>query len=159
MLVSTLQDRADPVCNADIRWAVTGQQVVSRSGPPRTFSAFSAVGQTACFPAAIRVTVEYADANDELVCSGVVSDLAEQEALTQMTAFEIRVGNQDDFIRVRNGRNRTLRFKALVCSNTDGTAVVQPADLERATVMRLYATVLGHYGGLATAELRLALQP
>ena len=160
MLVSTLQDaHADPVCRADVRWAVTEPQVVSRSGPARIVSLFSAVGQNACFPASISLTAEFADFNDELICSGIIPGVADQEGSPQLTALEVRAGALPDFVRLRNGRNRTQLAKSLVCMNAEGTAMVQPADLERATVLRLFATITTRYGGLVTSELRLAIQP
>jgi len=160
LLAFALQDHADPLCTADIRWAVTGPQSISRGGMARALSFFSAVGQSACEPSELQLTVAYFDAAEELICSGVIDEPATQRSRTQMTTLELKVANMIEFVRWRNGPAATSsRPKQLECRNADGTALVQPADLERASWIRLYATVRTRFSGLATAELRLAIQP
>jgi hypothetical protein len=160
MLVSTLQDqKPDPICTADVRWAIAEPLSQGQPGLMKPTSLFSAVGQPSCLPASIRLTVAYFDAREELVCSGVVTNVAEQRSLTQMTTLELRVTNLAEFVRWRNGpAATTAQSKALDCLNADGTAVAQPAELDRAVSLHVYATVTSRYGGLATAELRLALR-
>lgn len=160
LLALALQEHADPVCAADARWAVTGPQSISRGAPARALSVFTAMGQPACEPADLRLTVAYFDASEELICSGIVEAAAAQRARTQMTTFELKIGNLLEFVRWRNGpASMSTRPKSLDCRNADGTALVQPAELDRAASLRVYATVNSRYGALASAELRLVIQP
>jgi hypothetical protein len=159
--LAVMQDvKADPVCHAEVRWA-TAPAVVSRAMPLRGLTLFSAVSQPpVCAPAEIRLTVAYFDAADQLVCSGEMTDVAPQTAATQVTALEVRPMNLLEFLRWRNGPAATAsRVRTLRCTNGDGTALVQPAELESAVTVRMYASVLAKYGGIATAELQFTIQP
>ncbi len=159
---SAVQDvRPDPVCRTDVRWTTSTPQAaeISRSAPSQTLTVFSAIGQTACQPADLHLTAAYFDGNDDLICSGTLA-IAEQQTLLQTTAIELHVMNLTQFARWRNGPQKTTsHFAPLVCTNADNTAAAQPVDLERAVSMRLYATVIARYGGLATADLRVLLRP
>jgi hypothetical protein len=160
-LLAGVQDvRSDPACSADIRWAVTAPLALARApAVSRGLTLFTAVAQ-GCEPAEIRLTVAYFDASDELVCSGAVLGVARQDAATQTTVLELRATNLAEWVRWRNGpRAIALRPKALQCMNADATGAVQATELERASSMRLYATILTRDRGLATAELWLVIQP
>ena len=153
--------KVDPVCTADARWAAITPAIVSRSAPLRSFTLFTTVSQpSVCGAAEILLTAAYFDPSDRLVCSGVIRGSALQTTATQVTALEVRATNPLEFVRWRNGPDATSsHFKRLDCTNGDGTALVQPTDLESAVTMRLYATVLARFGGISTAELQIVLQP
>ena len=153
--------KVDPVCTADARWAAASPVTVSRSAPLRSFTLFTTVSQpSACAAAEILLTAAYFDVSDRLICSGLVKDIAHQNTATQVTALEVRATNTLEFVRWRNGPEATSsHFKRLDCTNGDGTALVQPTELESAVTLRLYATVLARFGGVSTAELQVVLQP
>jgi hypothetical protein len=163
VLAVALQGPTDPTCSAEVLWT-TGDQplTASRSAPWRTLTLFSAVSQptSRCLPADIRLTASYFDANDDLLCSGIVESAARQTALTQTTTFELRLTNPFEFVRWRSGpRNIALRWLPFECSRPDGTGDVTQGELDRASSVRLYATALPLNGGLATAMVRVTLTP
>ncbi len=163
MVAALLQnERPDPVCSAEIRWAVDGPQTMSRAVPQRTFGLFSAVGRAGsgtCLPAEIQLTVTYFDTNDEVVCSGVIASIATVQDHAQMTLLELKPTNLFELVRWRNHPREPVRPVRLPCVNPDGTALIQPGEIDRAASVRVDASILPRYGGVATSELRLAILP
>jgi hypothetical protein len=160
MFAITLQDPPpDPQCTAEIRWA-NSTQLGTQRNVPRPVSLFTAVshGRGGCLPAEIRLTATYFDANDDVVCSGTIEDVGRQHDNAQIMNLEVRPGNLFEFARWRNGpRDIALRWKRLHCFSADGQSEVQPAELDRAMTLRLNATVLPAYNGVASAELRMII--
>lgn len=153
--------RADPVCSAEVRWAVSGPQATGRAQTDtRTFTLFSAVAQPSCLPAEIRLTVGYFDAASELVCGGTVTNIALQQDATQLTTLQFQLTNLSEWVRWRSGpHDVSLQTRSLSCLNFDGTGPVAQAALDRAVSMRLYVTILSGFRGMATDELQIAIAP
>ncbi len=150
-----------PPCTADIRWTHDTQLNVSRAGA-RTLTLYTAVSHrnSVCLPARIELSASFFDAADDLVCSGTIALAIDQAANVQYTVLELRPGNVYEFARWRNGpRLNAAQWARLTCLTPDGQTEIQPADTERARSVRVHATVLPRQNGLATAELRMLLQP
>jgi hypothetical protein len=108
----------------------------------------------------ILLTVVYMDASDDVVCSGRVELGIPQSEAVQYTHLEIRPGNAYEFLRWRNDPKPTnQQWSRLICMSPDGRTEIQPGELERARSLRIHATIAPRYSGLATAELRMILQP
>jgi hypothetical protein len=102
----------------------------------------------------------YFDANDDLICSGVVPEVARQGSATQSTTLELRFNNPFEFARWRSGpRAVALRWLPFQCTRPDGTGDAAQGELERAVAVRLYATVLPSGSGVASQVLRVQLIP
>lgn len=157
-----VQDRApDPPCVADIRWLHDAQLDVSRTTPGRPLTLFSTVSRgPSCFPATIHLSAAYFDGNDGIVCTGTIALVIPQRAMAQYTNLEIRPGNIYELVRWRNGPHTTTpRWERLDCTSPDGQSGIQPGDIDRATSLRLHATILSGASGVATADLRVTLRP
>jgi hypothetical protein len=161
LLVAALQGSDRPACGAEVQWIVKPEQPlgISRSAPLTPLTLFSAVGY-GCGSADIRLTAVYVDGAENVVCSGAIAGVIGQSAGTQVTVIELRPTSLFEFLRWRSGPRATaLTWRPLICSRPDGQGDVQPGELERATTLRLYATVLPSAGGVATEMLRLTLVP
>ena len=161
LLVAALQGSDRPTCAPEVQWILRPEQPlgISRSAPMTPLALFSAVGH-GCGSAEIRMTAVYVDGAENIVCSGALTGAIRQDEATQVTMVEVRPTSLFEFLRWRSGpRAIALTWRPLVCSRPDGLGDVQPAELERATTLRLYATVLPSGGGVATEMLRLTLVP
>jgi hypothetical protein len=161
--VAVRQDRpAPPPCSATISWLNDTQLTVLRASA-RPLSLFSAVDggrYSHCGTASIQFTVVFMDAGDDVVCSGQVELGIPQQEAAQYTHLEIRPGNAYEFLRWRNDPKPTnQQWSRLICMAPDGRAEAQPGELERAKSLRIHASIYPRYSGLATAELRMILQP
>ena len=157
------QEQQRPVCSAEIRRVNgTEQRRVPLNGSAVTpLNLFSVVTKPidACLQAEIRVTASYLDANDNLICSGVVEDVAAQNNLTQSINLEIRPWNLREFVRWRNEPPATNSgAKRLVCVNADGLTEATSEELARVALVRVRATVLPQGGGMSTIEIQLSPQ-
>jgi hypothetical protein len=156
------QDRvAPPPCAPAISWLNATQLTIARAST-RALSLFSAAegGRHSHCASSIQFTVVYMDASDDVVCSGRVELGIPQDEVVQYTHLEIRPGNAYEFLRWRNDPKPTnQQWSRLICMSPDGRTEVQPGELERATSLRIHATITPRYSGLATAELRMILQP
>jgi hypothetical protein len=160
---SQKQDQEAPLCSAEIRRVNETEQrkVPLNSAAITPLNLFSVVTKPpdACLQAEIRVTASYLDAKDNLICSGVVENVAEQNNLTQSINLEIRPWNLREFVRWRNeplGTNSGAR--RLVCVNADGSTEATSEELERTALVRVRATVLPRGGGMSTTEIQLSPQ-
>ena len=157
------QDAPDPpACAAAVSWLNDTQLTVNRASvrPLSLFSTVNASRYSHCGPSTIQFTVVYMDAADDVVCSGRVELQVPQDNLVQYTHLEIRPGSAYEFLRWRNDPKPTnQQWSRLVCMSADGRTEAQPGELERARSLRLHATLRPHHSGLATAELRMILQP
>jgi hypothetical protein len=150
-----------PPCTADIRWTHDTQLNVSRASA-RTLTLYTAVSERnyVCLPARIQLTASFFDSTDDLVCSGTVDLAISQTLNVQYAVLELRPGNVYEFVRWRNGpRLSAAQWARLACLTPDGQTEIQPAEVERARSVRLHASILPRQNGLATAELKLNLQP
>ena len=150
-------------CSAQIRWVGGAERRSVAAGDSvavqlNFFTTISRPGSN-CLPAEVRLTVSYLDANDNLVCTGVIPDIATQDSETQSINLEIRPWNLGDFAWWRNEPPQTNSGpRDLFCFNPDGQAQATPAQLQRVASVKLWTTVLPPGGGLSTAELQLDLQ-
>jgi len=160
------QEKAEPsrsVCSVELR-RVNGpeqRRVPANLAASVPLSLFSTISRPAnsCLPAEIRVTASYLDANDNLICSGVVENIAFQDSLTQSVNLEIRPWNFREFVRWRNEPPQiNSGSKRLVCLNPESTAEASSEDLERVSSARVRATVLPKGGGLSTTEVQVNLR-
>jgi hypothetical protein len=153
---------APPPCSPAISWLNDTQLTVARTSA-RALSLFSAVEgrrYSGSCESSILLTVVYMDASDDVVCSGRVELRVPQDEVVQYTHLEIRPGSAYEFLRWRNDPKPTnQQWSRLICMSPDGRAEIQPGELERARSLRIHATIAPRYSGLATAELRMILQP
>jgi hypothetical protein len=152
-----------PICSAEIRAVGSLEQ---KSIPPTAvaavpFNLFSVVTKPvdSCLQAEVRVTASYLDANDTLVCSGVVENAATQTSLTESINLEIHPWNLREFVRWRNEPPQmNSGAKRLICINADGLSEARSEELARVTSVRVRATVLPRGGGMSTMEMRIVPQ-
>ena len=156
------EQRQRPICSVDLRWVNEAETRTT----PRTATAlvslnlFSTISEPAgdCLPGEVRITASYLDANDNLVCSGAVENIAVQSTLTQSINFDVRPWDLNQFVRWRNEPPHVNSgFKRLSCLNPEGTAEASPGELERIAWMRIRATVFPRGAGISTAEMRISL--
>jgi len=160
LLLAALQGSDRITCNTQVQWIVKADQPIEMSRSATTQLAFFSSLGAGCGSADIRLTAVYVDSSENVVCSGTISGAISQGDGTQVTMIEVRPSSLFEFLRWRSGpRTISLTWRKLVCSRPDGQGDVQPAELERGTSLRLYATVLPAGGGVATEMLRLLLQP
>jgi len=152
-----------PICTAEIRAVGSFDQkrvpVIGTAVVP--FNLFSVVTKPldACLQAEVRVTASYLDANDTLVCSGVVENVATQTSLTESINLEIRPWNLREFVRWTNEPPQTNSgAKRLTCINVEGLSEVRSEELGRVTSVRVRATVLPKGGGMSTMEMQIVPQ-
>jgi hypothetical protein len=160
---SQKQEQETPVCAAEIRLVNESEQrrVPLNSAAVTPLNLFSVVTKPmdACLQAEIRVTASYLDANDNLVCSGVVENVASQNNLTQSINLEIRPWNLREFVRWTNEPAETNSgARRLVCVNADGLTESTSDQLSRVSLVRVRATVLPPGGGMSTTEIQLSPQ-
>ena len=156
-------DQTKSICSVELLRVNGAEQ---RRVPPNIaavvpLSLFSTISKPtdSCLPAEIRVTASYLDANDNLICSGVVENIAFQDTLTQSVNLEIRPWNLREFVRWRNEPPQINSGpKRLVCLNPESTAEATAEDLDRVSSARVRATVLPKGGGLSTTEVQLNLR-
>ena len=160
---SQKQEKETPVCSAEIRRVNESEQrrVPLNSAAVTPLNLFSVVTKPmdACLQAEIRVTASYLDANDNLVCSGVVENVASQNNLTQSINLEIRPWNLREFVRWTNEPPETNSgARRLVCVTADGLTEATSEQLRRVALVRVRATVLPRGGGMSTTEIQLSPQ-
>jgi hypothetical protein len=151
------------VCSVELR-RVGGKdqtRVAASTTAVVAMNLFSVVGRPAdgCLPAEIRVTASYLDANDNLVCSGTVENIARQTGFTQSINLDIRPWDLQQFVRWRNEPAQiNSGAKRLPCLNPEGTAESTNEELARVSSARVRATILPAGGGMSTTEVLLNLR-
>jgi hypothetical protein len=114
---------------------------------------FSTVSQpSSCLPAEIRLMAAFYDADQNLICSGIIESITVQSANVQSTNIELRPLNMVEFVRLRIPT--TPPPKRLFCMNLEGNVEVAQSDIARANSVRVRATILPKNGGVATTEIR-----
>ena len=153
-----------PICSAEIS-STSGINDASASGGDRVLvqlSFFSAVSQPKreCLPAEIQVAASYVDSSGNLICNGVIRDLAVQTEPTESFNLHIRPWNMREFARWANEPPQSNSgTHMLFCYRPDGQTEVSPAQLARVSSLRLQTTVLPRRGGVSTAGFVIRLQP
>lgn len=151
-----------PPCSADLRWVNSAEQrrVPASTTAIAPLNLLSLIGKPAdiCLPAEVRITASYLDAGDNLVCSGVIENVALQRTLTQSVNLDIRPWNLREFARWRNEPPQVNSgAKILVCMNPEGVSEASSEELARVSSIRVRVTVLPVGGAMSTAEIRLNL--
>src|SRR5262245_33800440 len=162
-LIEKSQKPAAPVCLAEVRTVGSPDQrtIPLTATAVLPFNLFSVVTKPteSCLHAEVRVTASYLDADDALVCSGVVENGATQTSLTESINLEIRPWNLREFVRWRNEPPQTNSgAKRLTCINADGLTEARSEELSRVSSVRVRATVLPRGGGMATIEMQIVPQ-
>ena len=112
-----------------------------------------------CLPAEVRVAASYLDAFDNLICSGVVENVATQSNFIQSVNLFIRPWNLQEFVRWRNEPPQTNSgFRRLSCVDPEGLAEVNNEALLRVRNVHIRITVLPLGGGISTVEANLSLK-
>jgi hypothetical protein len=107
-------------------------------------------------PAEIRLTAAYLDSGGNLICSGVIENVAKQTALTQTVNLEVRPWSLREFVRWRNEPPQTNSGAVrLVCLNLEGVLEATDAELARVATVLLRVSAFPRGGGVSTAEVRL----
>jgi hypothetical protein len=155
------QELRRPFCSAELRavganasGAVSAEAVV----PINLYSTVSKPANT-CLPAEVRVAASYLDAFDNLICSGVVENVATQSNFIQSVNLFIRPWNLQEFVRWRNEPPQTNSgFRRLSCVDPEGLAEVNNEALLRVRNVHIRITVLPLGGGISTVEANLSLK-
>jgi hypothetical protein len=154
LLPSLLPAQSQTVCSAEIQFTnpkpiVTGGKV--------DLNLFSTVSKpTGCMPAEIRLMAAFYDSEQNLICSGVIENIVQQNANLQSTSIELRPLNMVEFARLRT--SPTVPPKRLFCMSPEGDVEVAPNQVMAASALRLRATILPRNGGVATSEVRFSFQ-
>ena len=152
-----------PDCRVELQWVSNNEP---RRVPPSSTAVvplhfFAAVSNPAneCLPVEIRVSASYLDAANNLVCSGVIENVARQTSLTQSINLDLRPYNLQEFARWKNEpANSNSGPQRLSCLVPDGLSEATPEQLREATTVRVRTTSLPPGGGLSTTEVLLELQ-
>lgn len=162
-LLERRDQQEKPLCSAEMRWANGSEpkRVAPSAATVVQLNLFSVVSKpgNGCLPAEIRLTASYLDAGDNLVCSGVIENLAVQNTLAQSVNLEIRPWNLREFARWRNEPPQVNSGpKRLVCVNPEGLAEATSEELARVLFVRVRATVLPVNGGMSTQEAQFSIR-
>jgi len=151
-----VQNELRPGCSASVRWQPGN---AARALDPQTPVAVGLVSMVSapresCLNAELRITANYYDGNGTFVCSGTI--LLAQGDFVQNTLFEFRPYLLDYFSKWKDGPTwEQSTFHRLVCNDYDGIEVRDPSS--RATLLKLFATVLPRRGGLGSDELQISI--
>jgi len=141
-------------CQSDLRWLNTDQRIYSLAS---TFqiNLFSAVG-SGCTPGELRVSAVFIDHNEEIVCSGVVENVAIVDQNTQSIFLEFKPLVPLEFVRWRNGlRPPQPIAKRLVCIGPDQLTEVSRIETDRAASVRIFITLLPRSGAVSNIEVKV----
>ena len=139
-------------CVSEIRWVNSNLKIYSL-GAIFPINLFSAVGP-GCAPAEIRVSAIYLDVDENVICSGVIENVATQDANTQTTVLEFKPLYALEFVRWRNRATQPIA-KRLVCIGPDQLLEVSRIETDRAVSVRLYITLLPRNGGMSNIEIKV----
>jgi len=163
-LTALLEEAQQPpaaVCTAAIG-QLTGS-TRTRVGPGENVTVplnlFSTVSQPleACLPSEIRVTASCLDRGGNLICSGVVPDVAIQRRLTEIINLEVRPWNLREFIRWSNEPQTVSPARSLACLPPNGLTQTTTLELDRVGSLQIYSTLLPSGGGLSTTQFQIDL--
>jgi hypothetical protein len=157
------QELRRPFCSADLSFVGASAPRIVAANPNASVSVnlHGTVSRPAnvCLPAEIRVTASYLDAADNLICSGVVENIASQTSSTQSINLLIRPWNMQEFVRWRNEPPQVnTGYKRLSCMDADGLSEANTEALERVRTVRIRVTLLPAAGGISAAETMFQLQ-
>jgi len=149
------QANAAITCFSELRWVNANQKFYSL-GTPINLSFFSAVG-SGCTPAELRITAIYLDPEENVICSGVIENIAQVDQNSQLTILEVKPLILLEFARWRN----VLRGGAqpaprrLACIGPEQLTEVSRNETDRASSVRIDVTLLTRSGGMSNLEIRI----
>lgn len=141
-------------CQSELFWINTDQKIYSLAS---TFpiNLFSAVG-AGCTPGELRVSAVFVDHNEDIVCSGVVENVAIVDQNTQSIFLEFKPLVPLEFVRWRNGlRPPQPIAKRLVCIGPDQLTEVSRIETDRAASVRIIITLLPRSGGVSNVDIKV----
>lgn len=141
-------------CESALFWINTDQKIYSLAS---TFqiNLFSSVG-SGCTPGELRVSAVFIDHNEEVVCSGVVENVAIIDQNTQSIFLEFKPLVPLEFVRWRNGlRPPQPIAKRLVCIGPDQLTEVSRIETDRAASVRIFITLLPRNGGVSNVDIKV----
>jgi hypothetical protein len=143
---------AQTACSAEIQFT---NPKPTLAGGRVELNLFSTVSRpSGCMPAEIRLMAAFYDADQNLICSGVIENIAQQNAHLQSTNIELRPLNIVEFARLRT--SPAVAAKRLFCMVPEGDVEAAPNQVMAAAALRLRATILPRNGGVATSEVRFS---
>jgi hypothetical protein len=146
--------QATIACQSELRWINNDQKFYSLANPFQ-INLFSSTG-IGCTPAEVRVTAIYLDNDENVVCSGVVDNVAQQDQNTQSIVLEFKPLIALEFVRWRNGlRPPQPIAKRLVCIGPDQLTEASRNETDRAASVRIIITLLPRNGGLSNLEIKV----
>src|SRR5437016_11767661 len=100
-LIEKQHEQKPAGCSADLRWVTGGEdlKVPSNGAAVVQMNLFSTISRpsSACLAADVIVSASYLDALDNLVCTGVIDNIAKQTNLTQSINMDLRPWNLREF--------------------------------------------------------------
>ena len=144
-------------CVADLRWSNTDASPTysKQLQVPISASFLAHVSKgSACSNAEIRVTANFLNDAQQIICSGTIPQAMTMGSEAQTFNIEVRPFMQQDFLRWRNqpGIRGLQTGKRLNCLSLDGTSDVGDIDRSRAAWVHIAIAVLPPGGGLAVLE-------
>jgi hypothetical protein len=141
-------------CQSQLFWINPNQRIYSL-GSTFQINLFSSVG-SGCTPGELRVSAVFIDHNDEIVCSGVVENVAIVDANTQSIFLEFKPLVPLEFVRWRNGlRPPQPIAKRLICIGPDQLTEVSRIETDRAAQVRIFVTLLPRNGGVSNVDINI----
>lgn len=151
----TSQNSAAVTCFSELRWINSNQRVYSLAS---TFSLsfFSAVG-SGCATAEVRVTAIYLDAEENIICSGSVENIAQVNTNADVTILEFKPMILLEFVRWKNSLRGGAQPppRRLACIGPEQLTEVSRNETDRAYTVRLEVTLLPRNGGMSNLEIRI----
>ena len=148
-------NNAAVTCFSELRWINSNQKIYSLAS---TFnlSFFSAVG-SGCGTAEVRVTAIYLDAEENVICSGSVENIAQVDQNAQITILEFKPMILLEFVRWRNSLRGGAQPppRRLACIGPDQLTEVSRNETDRAYSVRFEITLLPRNGGMSNLEIRI----
>jgi hypothetical protein len=141
-------------CQSQLFW-INPTQKIYGLGSTFPIDLFSSVG-SGCTPGELRVSAVFIDHNDEIVCSGVVENVAIVDQNTQSIFLEFKPLVPLEFVRWRNGlRPPQPIAKRLVCIGPDQLTEVSRIETDRAASVRIFITLLPRNGGVSNVDVNV----
>ncbi|HLQ77204.1 MAG TPA: hypothetical protein VK210_07605, partial [Terriglobia bacterium] len=138
----------------ELRW-INSEQKFYGLGNTFSLNLFASAG-AGCTPGEIRVTAVYLDYDQNVVCSGVVDNVAQLDQNTQSVVLEFKPLTVLEFVRWRNGlRPPQPVAKRLACIGPDQLTEVSRNETDRAVSVRLFVTLLARNGAMSNLEIKV----
>lgn len=145
-----------PFCSAELAFVSGGESATVPADGTVPLFLRSAISRPSddCLSAEVNVSASYLDASDNVVCTGVIGNVAVQSSNIQYINLLMRPWNMEEFVRWRNAPvNVSPVFKRLACMDLEGLTEVNGTEaVGRVRTVRVRVTVLPLEGGIASVE-------